>query len=295
MSGASVRLSGWVAAVFVWSIGAVGCGVEWFELDTGPAPAGCTSSATGERDESGGDGDDICTLASAHDDACEPAALSELGVSLTGFPRPEPGAYIGVADCEVAAVDRMPGMTTIQLACVHAHGDVVEPLVTLSLVADTVDVGAAVRPGRPVRLTAAATISDEDAPSTLYIKLARPADGALLLAATEGWGRLVPSAALLAEVGLTPADWYAPLAVTAVPGLCTASPAPCAGTRERGALGFTVPGRDPATIGDRREGPISGGYRATLGAVELFSDPEDCVDNQPRSDLVVVATEVCPR
>jgi hypothetical protein len=37
MSGASVRLSGG-AAVFVSAVSAAGCGVEWFELDTGPAP-----------------------------------------------------------------------------------------------------------------------------------------------------------------------------------------------------------------------------------------------------------------
>jgi hypothetical protein len=287
MSGASVRLSGGVTAVFVWAISAAGgCGVEWFELDTGPGPT---------SDESGGDGDDVCTLASARADACEPAELPELAVSLTGFPWPEPGAYIGVADCEVATVDRMPGMTTIQLACVHALGDLIEPLVTVSLVSEAVDVGAAVYPGRKVRFTAAASISDEDSPSTLFIKLARPADGALLLAATEGWGRLVPSAALLGEVGLTSADWYAPLAVTPVGGLCAASPAPCSGTRERGALGFAVPGRDPATIAGRREGTIDGGYRAILGAVEHFSDPLDCTGNQPRSDLVVVATGACPR
>lgn len=294
MSGASVRLSGWVAAVFVWSVSAAGCGVGWFDLDTGPGPAECPRSPSGECDESGSGGDDICTLASAHTDACEPETLPELAVSVTGFPWPEPGAYIGVADCEVAAVDRMPGMTTIQLGCVHAQGDLVEPLVTVTLVADAVDVAAAVYPGRSVRFTAAATISDEDGPSTLYVKLARPADGALLLAATEGWGRLAPSEALLREVGLTPADWYAPLAVSAVGGLCTTSEAPCGGTRERGALGFAVPGRDPATILGRREGTIDGGYRAVLGAVEHFSGPLGCVDNQPRSDLVVVATEGCP-
>lgn len=282
MSGASVRLS-------VWAVCAAGCGVEWFELDADPAPA----------DDSGDVGDepgaDACALASAHADACAPEALSDLSISVTGLPWPEPGPYIGIADCTVAALGPMPGMTTIELGCVHAQGDPIEPVVTLTIVADDVDVASALHAGRPVRLVAAATLADEDVPGNLYIKLARPGDDALLLAATEGWGRVAPSDALLAEVGLSPADWYAPLAVALVGGACTAGPAPCAGTRERAAVSFAAAGRDPAAILGRREGTIDGGYRAWIGAAELYSDPLDCVDNQPRSDLVVVAAEGCPR
>jgi hypothetical protein len=287
MSGARVRLSGWVAAVTVWAGSAAGCGVEWFDADAGPGQ--CEREGECDGDEVG-----ACALDSARVDACEPAALAELGVSATGLPWPEPGAYIGVADCEVTAVDEMPGMTAIQLACVHIQGDPIEPLVTVALAADALDASSAAHVGRSVRLTVAATISDEDVPSALFIKLARPADGALLLAATEGWGRVTPPEPLLAEVDLTPADWYAPLTVALVGGACTASPAPCAGTRERAAVSFAAPGRDPAAVQDRHAGRIDGGWRAIVGAAELYSDPLDCVDNQPRSDLVVVATAGCP-
>lgn len=312
MRSISGRLSGWIAALAAGLFGATGCVV-------GPVVADTMSGSTGGVSETGDVPDDpgvtdapavpddpdepdepadpaVCSRVSDELAACEPAASPDVVFTLDGFPEPGPGAYIGAADCTIAALDAAPDLATIELACVHLVGDLIDPVVTLTIHDGPPLAGSALHVGRDVRLTAVVTRPDSHGPYLDYIRLTRPSDGALLLAATYGDDDLSPRQHFLDEIGLLSADWYAPLAIAHLADLCPEEPAECdgSGTRERGALSFTVAGRAPATIFDHRQGTIDGGYQAAVDDVLLYAYPYACVDNSPLTEFVVIADAGCP-
>jgi hypothetical protein len=236
-----------------------------------------------------------CELASTHATTCDPPTLGDLSVAVEGLPWTESAeVYIGVADCVIEASKKMGSTSTIELACEHVDGDWIEPSVTITVESAAVHLTPTLHPARAVRLHAAEFLSDEDVPSAYWYTLERLDDGALLFAWTNGAGHVVPWIPLLAEIGLAPADWLAPLSAQLVGGVCPQQPAFCSGVWERGAIALEVAGHDPARILDHSSGTVDGGYEVFVGSAESYSDPLSCVDDQPRCDFLVVARPQCP-
>jgi hypothetical protein len=95
----------------------------------------------------------------------------------------------------------------------------------------------------------------------------------------------------LDRLSMTVDEWYAPLTVSLVTGMCSKSPR-CGGTEERAGIDFTLPGTGTARLLDRMSGYIGRSYLAQLGEVTHFSNGS-CRDHYPDYDFLVVALNEC--
>jgi DNA-binding beta-propeller fold protein YncE len=200
----------------------------------------------------------------------------------------------GTAACEVVGASAAPLLTALDLACEQVAGDPFRRLLRVEIVnSRVVRLPEALAVGSKVALAAVESNPDSDDPHRLWLTLRSAADDALLLGYSDGDPDVLPPQSDLDPLGLTQATWLAPLSVTVAPGLCATEDAPCGGTVERAALDVTLPGTGTARILDHMAGYVGHAYLAVAVAVEHYSSPGGCVDNQPNADLLLVALNEC--
>lgn len=231
-------------------------------------------------------------------DRCKPqAAEAEPLVYLDDlWVDPSPLERAGTAVCGVGATSLVDDIATLQLVqCRTVAGHAMRSEVQLEVYSDAFQLPESLASGATVRLSAIERIADEDGPSGYWYVLRSEPEGELLVAWSEGNPQLVPGGEALATLSMTPEAWLAPLSLRVSGGLCAPAPGLCedGNTVERGAVELTLPDSGTARILGSSTGYVAHAYRVHTGPVLVYAQPESCVDDRARANVLIVALSAC--
>jgi hypothetical protein len=200
----------------------------------------------------------------------------------------------GSAICQVTGSVFEPLHTIIELDChTHLAGTPMLPPITFDVhKSQVVRVPEALAIGTTVRLSVIEFNPDDESFNYQVWKTLRSEpSGDLLMLWNYSEFSLHPPQHQLDRLSMTVDEWYAPLTVSLVTGMCPTSPR-CGGTEERAGIDFTLPGTGTARLLDRMSGYIGHSFLAELGEVMHFSNGA-CGDHDPDYDFLVIALNEC--
>jgi DNA-binding beta-propeller fold protein YncE len=201
----------------------------------------------------------------------------------------------GSAICQVTGSVFEPLRTIIELDChTHLAGTPMLPPIAFDVNNSQVfRVPEALAIGTTVRLSVIEFMPDGDSfDYQVWKTLRSEPSGELLMLWNHSEFSLHPPQDQLDRLSMTLEEWYAPLTVSLVTGMCPTSPE-CGGTEERAGIDFTLPGTGTARLLDRTTGYIGHSFQAQLGEVNYYSDEDGCRDSYPDYDFLVVALNEC--
>jgi len=217
--------------------------------------------------------------------SCEPWSASDIDFTINGRHIYETNVSASSALCSVVDTLKVDRTTWLKLTCKSELGSPVRAFVDITIDSEVLTLPSALAPGKPVRLYIDGYTPGDDAHSVIGIALKDPTDGRLLLAYSD---RFTPGADV-SELGLTPADWYAPLTISASDGLCASIPGEC-GMETRGALSLSMPGADAALVPDHSAGHVGSFYGVHVGPFQPASTI-GCVDFDDSRRFIVYALD----